>query len=204
MNEDHPLNPMSPYASAKCGADRLVFSYWATYGVPAVIVRPFNNFGPMQHLEKVVPRFITSALLGEKLTVHGKGEAARDFLHVEDTCRALDLILQAPDELVHGQTFNLASGQHRAIIEIARDVVGLMNYRTDQIQFIEDRPGQVVRHTGDWSKIHRVLGWKPSLSWQEGLKRTAAWYEQNRERWSRQVFMRQIPIVTASGRIVYH
>ena len=79
-----------------------------------------------------------------------------------------------------------------------------MNYRMDQIQFIEDRPGQVVRHTGDWSKIHRVLGWKPSLSWQEGLKRTAAWYEQNRERWSRQVFMRQIPIVTASGRIVYH
>jgi len=204
MNEDHPLNPLSPYASAKCGADRLVFSYWATYGVPAVIVRPFNNFGPMQHLEKVVPRFITSALLGEKLTVHGKGEAARDFLHVEDTCRAIDLILQAPDKLVHGQTFNVASGQHRAIIDIARDVIGLMNYRMDQIQFIEDRPGQVVRHTGDWSKIHRVLGWKPSLSWQEGLKRTAAWYEQNRERWSRQVFMRQIPIVTASGRIVYH
>jgi dTDP-glucose 4,6-dehydratase len=187
MNENHPLNPMSPYASAKCGADRLVFSYWA-----------------MQHLEKVVPRFITSALLGEKLTVHGKGEAARDFLHVEDTCRAIDLILQAPDELVHGQTFNVASGQHRPIIDIARDVVGLMNYRMDQIQFIEDRPGQVVRHTGDWSKIHRVLGWKPSLSWHEGLKRTAAWYEQNRELWSRQVFMRQIPIVTASGRIVYH
>jgi dTDP-glucose 4,6-dehydratase len=204
MNEEHPLNPMSPYASAKCGADRLVFSYWATYGIPAVIVRPFNTFGPMQHLEKVVPRFITSALLGEKLTVHGKGEAARDFLDVEDTCRAIDLILQAPDELVHGQTFNVASGEHRAIIEIAQDVVRMMNYRMDQIQFIEDRPGQVVRHTGDWSKIHRVLGWKPSLGWHEGLKRTAAWYEQNRELWSRQLFMRRIPIVTASGRIVYH
>src|SRR5256714_7452724 len=133
MNEEHPLNPMSPYASAKCGADRLGFSYWATYGVPAVIVRPFNNFGPMQHLEKVVPRFITSALLGEKLTVHGKGETARDFLHVDDTCHAIDLILQAPNELVHGQTFNVASGQHRAIIDIARDVVGLMSYRMDQI-----------------------------------------------------------------------
>jgi dTDP-glucose 4,6-dehydratase len=204
MNEEHPLNPMSPYASAKCGADRLVFSYWATYQVPAVIVRPFNNFGPMQHLEKVVPRFITSILLDEKLTVHGNGEAARDFLHVEETCRAIDLILQAPDELVHGETFNVASGEHRSIIEIARDVVELMNYRMDRIQFIEDRPGQVVRHTGDWSKINRVLGWKPLLSWKEGLQRTIAWYEQNRELWSRQLFMRQIPITTASGKIIYH
>src|SRR5262245_39146956 len=84
------------------------------------------------------------------------------------------------------------------------DNIGLMNYRMDQIQFIEDRPGQVVRHTGDWSKIHRVLGWKPLLSWQEGLQRTAPWYEQNRELWSRQLFMRQIPIVTASGKIAYH
>jgi len=204
MDEEHPLNPMSPYASAKCGADRLVFSYWATYRVPAVIVRPFNNFGPMQHLEKVVPRFITSTLLGEKLTVHGKGDAARDFLHVEDTCRAIDLVLQASGDLVHGETFNVASGEHRSILEIARDVVGLMNYRMDQIQFIEDRPGQVVRHTGNWSKIHRVLGWKPLLFWKEGLQRTAAWYEQNRELWSRQLFMRQIPIVTASGKIAYH
>src|SRR5262245_56183920 len=158
----------------------------------------------MQHLEKVVPRFITSVLLDEKLTVHGNGEAARDFLHVEDTCRVIDLILQAPDELVHGQTFNVASGEHRTIFEIARDVVGLMNYRMDQIQFIEDRPGQVVRHTGDWSKIHRALGWKPLLSRHEGLKCTAAWYEQNRELWSRQLFMRQISITTASGKIVYH
>src|SRR6478609_10034723 len=88
LDEQHPLNPMSPYASAKCGADRLVFSYWATYSVPAVIVRPFNNFGPMQHLEKVVPRFMTSVILDEQLTVHGNGEAARDFLHVDDTCCA--------------------------------------------------------------------------------------------------------------------
>jgi dTDP-glucose 4,6-dehydratase len=204
MNEEHALNPMSPYASAKCGADRLVFSYWATYRIPAVIVRPFNNFGPMQHLEKVVPRFITSVLLEEKLTVHGNGEAARDFLHVDDTCRAIDLILQAPDDLVHGETFNVASGEHRSILDIARDVVEMMGYRMDQIQFIDDRPGQVVRHTGDWSKINRVLGWKPLLSWREGLQRTTAWYEQNRELWSRQLFMRQIPIVTASGKVGYH
>ena len=204
MDEQHPLNPMSPYASAKCGADRLVYSYWATYGIPAVIVRPFNTFGPLQHLEKVVPRFITSVLLEEKLTVHGNGEAARDFLHVDDTCRALDLILQAPDHLVHGETFNVASGQHRSILDIARDVIAEMSYRADRIQFIEDRPGQVVRHSGDWSKISRVLGWKPTLTWRDGLQNTIAWYERNREFWSRQLVMRQIPITTPSGKISYH
>jgi dTDP-glucose 4,6-dehydratase len=204
MDEEHPLNPMSPYASAKCGADRLVYSYWATYGIPAVIVRPFNNFGPLQHLEKVVPRFITSVLLKEKLTVHGKGDAARDFLHVDDTCRAIDAILQAPDNLVHGETFNVASGKHRSILEIARDVIEQMNYRADRIQFIEERPGQVVRHSGDWSKINRVLGWKPTQSWGDGLKGSIAWYEKNRELWSRQLFLRQIPITTASGKISYH
>jgi dTDP-glucose 4,6-dehydratase len=158
----------------------------------------------MQHLEKVVPRFITSALLHEELTVHGDGKAARDFLYVDDTCRAIEMILDAPDELVHGETFNVASGEHRSIGEIAADVVGLMNYRMDRIRYIDDRPGQVVRHTGDWSKINRVLGWRPTLTWQEGLRRTIVWYESNKEVWSRQLFMRQIPIVTASGKIGYH
>lgn len=204
MAEDHPLNPMSPYASAKCGADRLMYSYWATYGIPAVIVRPFNNFGPMQHLEKAVPRFITGALLGEKLNVHGTGNAARDFLHVSDTCRAFDLLMQAPGELVNGQVFNIASGAHRTIADVARDVVSLMNYRPEQIAFIGDRPGQVVRHTGDWSKISNLLGWKPLLSWREGLEQTIEWYTRNQQMWSRQLYLRQIPIVTASGKIEYH
>ena len=90
MDEEHPLLPMSPYASAKAGADRLVYSYWATYDIPAVIVRPFNNFGPFQHLEKAIPRFVTSCLLNEPLRVHGDGGAQRDWLHVQDTCEALD------------------------------------------------------------------------------------------------------------------
>ena len=100
MDEDHPLNPMSPYASAKCGADRLVYSYWQTYDLPITIIRPFNNFGPRQHLEKAVPRFITSAILGEPLTVHGDGSAARDFVFVEDVCRAVLAVLNAPSEKV--------------------------------------------------------------------------------------------------------
>lgn len=204
MSEDHPLNPMSPYASAKCGADRLVYSYWSTYKIPTVILRPFNNFGPMQHLEKVTPRFITSVLLGEKLTVHGAGLAARDFVHVEDTCRAIDLVLNAPDDLVHGEVFNIASGEHRTILDIARDVVTHMDYSPDRIQFIGDRPGQVVRHTGDWSKIHRVLGWAPRWSWAEGLKQTIEWYRAHQSTWSRQLYLREIPIITAAGKLEYH
>jgi dTDP-glucose 4,6-dehydratase len=204
MNEEHPLKPMSPYASAKCGADRLVFSYWATYGIPAVIVRPFNSFGPRQHLEKVIPRFITSALLGEKLIVHGDGKAARDFVYVEDVCRALDLVIHAPDDRVVGEIFNVASGQHRAIREIAHDVVRAMNYDERQITFAGDRPGQVLRHSGDTAKIARVLGWEPRVGWDEGLARAVAWYKANEHWWEKQLWMRHIPITTAAGKVEYH
>ena len=204
MNERHPLNPMSPYASAKCGADRLVYSYWATYKIPATIIRPFNNYGPRQHLEKVVPRFITSALLNEPLRVHGDGSAARDFVYVEDVCRAIDMIINAPDEKVVGEVFNVASGQHRSILDIAEDVVAAAAYDPDQIKFVGDRPGQVVRHTGDWTKLNRVLGWEPKVSWQEGLARTIAWYRENKDVWQKQLWMREIPIITASGKQEYH
>jgi len=111
MDEEHSLNPMGPYASAKCGADRLVYSYWTTCQIPSVIVRPFNNFGPMQPLEKVVARFITSVLLDENLSVHGDGAAVRDFLFVEDTCRVIDMVLQAP---VTGARRNLQCRKRRA------------------------------------------------------------------------------------------
>lgn len=198
MNEEHPLKPMSPYASAKCGADRLAYSYWATYAAPIVIVRPFNNFGPKQHLEKVVPRFVTSSLLDEPLTVHGTGVAARDFIFVEDVCRAVDLVLHAPADQVTGEVFNVASGQHRTILSIAEDI-GRMMGTSARIEFRGDRPGQVIRHTGDTSKIRRVLGWEPQTGWEDGLARTIAWYRDNREIWEKQVWMRHIPIVTASG-----
>jgi dTDP-glucose 4,6-dehydratase len=204
MSEEHPLNPMSPYASAKCGADRLVYSYWATYGIPAVIVRPFNNFGPRQHLEKVVPRFITSVLLNEDLIVHGDGKAARDFVFVEDVCRAIDLVVHAAEAKVVGEAFNIASGQHRPIADIARDIADIMSYDRRKIRFAGDRPGQVLRHSGDIAKIARVLGWEPQVSWQEGLTRSIAWYKENTKWWEKQIWMRHIPITTVSGNVEYH
>lgn len=199
MHEEHPLNPLSPYAAAKCGADRLVYSYYATYNIPAVILRPFNNYGPRQHLEKVIPRFITSVILGEKLRVHGDGGSARDFIFVEDTCRAVDAILHAPADKVEGEVFNVGSGTHRTILSLAEDITACMCQGRNCYINVGDRPGQVIRHTADTSKIERVLGFKPQVSWEEGLDLTIAWYKDNAEWWRKQLWMREIPIISARG-----
>ncbi len=204
MDEDHPLIPMSPYAAAKTGADRLVSSYWATYQIPAIIIRPFNNYGPYQHLEKAVPRFITSCLLNEPLRVHGDGSASRDYIFVEDTCKAIDLIMNADIDTVKGEVFNVASGGHRSILSIAQDVVRLMNKDESLITFVGERPGQVFRHTGDRTKIKHVLGWEPTISWEEGLRKTVEWYTAHQTWWERQLWMRAVPIITTSGKKELH
>jgi dTDP-glucose 4,6-dehydratase len=204
MDEEHPLYPMSPYASAKCGADRLVYSYWATYGIPAVIVRPFNTFGPCQHLEKAIPRFITSCLLGEALTVHGDGSAARDFIFVADLCEALDLVLHADRERVVGQTINLGTGRHRTILEVAQAVRDAMAAHHIPITLVGDRPGQVFRHTCDASKAKRLLGWEATTPFEEGLARTVRWYRDHETWWRPQMWMRHIPIITAAGKQEMH
>ncbi|MBI1947862.1 MAG: GDP-mannose 4,6-dehydratase [Deltaproteobacteria bacterium] len=205
MDEDHPLNPMSPYAAAKCGADRLVYSYRQTYEIPSVIVRPFNNFGPLQHLEKAVPRFITSCLLGEPLTVHGDGRAARDWLFVEDHCDFLDRILHAKREDVVGQVFNVGTRRDRSVLEVAEAVRELMGKPAQSpIASIGQRPGQVFRHTCDPTKAERVLGWHPRVSFDDALTSTIAWYRENEAWWRGQLWMRKIPITLASGKKEMH
>ena len=205
IDEEHPLKPLSPYASAKAGADRLVYSYWRTYDIPAVIVRPFNNYGPYQHLEKVVPRFITSVMLGEKLRVHGDGQSARDFVFAEDNCRAIDLLVHAPADRVVGEVFNVGSGEHRSIQSLAEDVLdAMLGERDTRIEHVGDRPGQVTRHTADIAKIRERVGWEPATSWNAGLKRTINWYQQNRPWWEKQLWMREIPIITADGKRELH
>lgn len=204
MEEEQPLMPMSPYAAAKAGADRLVYSYWATYQLPFMIIRPFNNYGPYQHLEKVVPRFISSCILNEPIRVHGDGSAARDFIFVEDTCQAVDLTMHADIELVKGEVFNVASGNHRSILSIARDIVRMMGKDESLIRLASDRPGQVFRHTGDIAKIKRVLGWQPRVGWDEGLSQTINWYTKQQKWWEKQLWMRVVPIITASGKKEFH
>ena len=190
MREDHPLLPMSPYASAKAGADRLVYSYWATYGLPAVIVRPFNHFGPRQHLEKLIPRFISSCLLDEPLTVHGDGGAMRDWLYVADTCAALDKLVHCDLKDVAGEAINLGSGSHLTVLEIAHKVLQAMGKPASLISYVGDRPGQVFRHTADANKAERLLGWTPSVSFEEALNRTIGWYKSNVSWWRKQLWMR--------------
>ncbi len=204
MDEDHPLMPMSPYAAAKAGADRLVYSYWTTYEIPAVIIRPFNNYGSHQHLEKAVPRFITSCILNEPIRLHGDGSAARDYIHAEDTCAAIDLILHADGKLVHGEVFNVASAMDRSMLSVAKDIVTMMGADESLITFVGDRPGQVFRHTGDISKIERVFGWKPKVSWEDGLKKTIEWYSEQQKWWEKQLWMRAVPIITRSGKKELH
>jgi len=204
MGEDHPLMPMSPYAAAKAGADRLVYSYWTTYGLPVVIVRPFNSYGPYQHLEKAVPRFITSCILNELLRVHGEGSASRDYLFVEDLCRAINLLMHTDIQKVTGEVFNVASGVHRSILSIAQDIARMMGRSESSIQFTGDRPGQVFRHTGDIEKMKSLFHWQPDVSWEAGLERTIRWYRESRSWWEKQLWMRTVPIIAKSGKRELH
>jgi dTDP-glucose 4,6-dehydratase len=204
MDEEHALKPMSPYASAKAGADRLVYSYWATYGIPAVIVRPFNNYGPSQHLEKVIPRFITSALTDQPLTVHGDGSSRRDFVHVFDHCRALDAVLHTEPDKIAGEVINVGSGRDPSVLELAEMILDALDKPRDLIETISDRPGQVVRHTAHIEKAEILLGWRPSIQLEQGLASTIDWYRRNESWWRKRMHVRSIPIVTTSGKVEYH
>lgn len=204
MDEDHALMPMSPYASAKAGADRLVYSYWATYEIPTVIVRPFNNYGPYQHLEKVIPRFITSCLLNEPLTIHGDGRSQRDWLYVGDFCRALDILLHCDLSPVRGQVINLGTGRSTDVRTIAEMILKKMKRPGSLVKYLGDRPGQVFRHTASIGKAERLLGWRPGTDLEKGLDKAIDWYRKNRKWWEKMLWMRAIPIVTKSGKLEYH
>lgn len=204
MNEDHPLLPSSPYASAKAGADRLVYSYWVTYNIPAVIVRPFNNYGPRQHLEKAIPRFITSCLMDKPLRVHGDGSAMRDWTFVEDTSDAIARMASCNIRTVAGQVINIGQGHSLSIAEIARLIARKMGKPESRITYVGDRPGQVFRHTCDANLAASLIGWTPSVTFDEGLDRTIAWFAENQASWQKQLWMREIPIMTSAGKKELH
>jgi dTDP-glucose 4,6-dehydratase len=189
MDEEHPLNPRSPYAATKAGADRLAYSYWVTYDLPIVVVRPFNNYGPRQHPEKVVPRFITQALAGEALTIHGDGTASRDWLHVDDTASAIEALIEAPLDRVAGEVVNVATGVDISVLDIARLVLEAVDNPEATTVHVDDRPGQVDRHIGSTDKLERLTGWRASIGFEEGRARPVDWYREN-EAWSRGVLGR--------------
>jgi dTDP-glucose 4,6-dehydratase len=183
MDEEHPLNPRSPYAATKAGADRLAYSYYVTYGLPIVIVRPFNNYGPRQHPEKVIPRFITQALSDEPLTVHGDGHASRDWLYVDDDAEAIEAVIAAPLQDVAGEVLNVATGVDISVADIADRVLDALGKPSSLKAHVPERLGQVDRHIGSTDKVERLTGWRARTSFDGGLARTISWYRDNEAWW---------------------
>ena len=183
MDEEHPLNPRSPYAATKAGADRLAYSYHVTYGLPIVILRPFNNYGPRQHPEKVIPRFITSALADEPLTVHGDGSATRDWLYVDDDAEAIEAAISADIDSIAGEVINVATGVDISVSAVADAVLDALGKPLSLKVHVDERLGQVDRHIGSTDRAERLLGWSARTSFEEGLVRTVAWYRDNEAWW---------------------
>jgi dTDP-glucose 4,6-dehydratase len=190
MDEEHPLKPRSPYAATKAGADRLAYSYWTTYELPIVIVRPFNNYGPRQHPEKVVPRFITQALGNEPLTIHGDGHASRDWLYVTDDAEAIEAVIEAPIDRIAGEVLNVATGIDISVSDIAETVLRVLDKPAELKLHVPERLGQVDRHIGSTEKAERLLGWTARTSFEDGLERTVEWYRDN-EVWWRAILARE-------------
>jgi dTDP-glucose 4,6-dehydratase len=177
--ETDALMPLSPYAASKAGADRLAYYYWATYGLPVVITRCSNNYGPRQYPEKQIPLFITNALSGRPLPLYGDGRNTRDWIHVLDHCRALQLILEAPGEQVDGEVFNIGGAEERSILANAELILDILGLPHDLINFVADRSGHVRRHAVDSSKLQQRLGWRPSTRFLSGIDSTISWYKNN-------------------------
>ncbi len=203
MDENHVLNPTTPYAAAKAGADRLVYSYIVAHDIPSVIIRPFNNYGSRQHLEKVIPRFITSCILGEPLTIHGDGSAARDWVYAEDTARAVDLAIHAPAGKVVGEVFNIGTGRALSVLDIARKISAEFGV-DERLDFMTERFGQVQKHISSTAKAEKVLGFKTEVTFEEGLRRAIAWYKENRSQWEKQMMMRKVPVKDKNGAVIWY
>lgn len=182
FGEDSPLAPSSPYAASKAGADRLAYSYHVTYGLPVLIVRPSNNFGPFQYPEKFIPLFITNALEGASLPLYGRGTNVRDWLYVEDNCRAIELVMRRGKA---GEAYNIGARNEVQNIRVAERILGLLGKSRDLIKFVPDRLGHDRRYALDCSKI-TALGWAPEAAFDEALASTVEWYINN-EAWWRKI-----------------
>lgn len=181
FTEDTPYHPHSPYSAAKAGSDHLVRAYFDTFGLPITITNCSNNFGPYQDPEKFIPRMITNLIQGEKIPLYGDGKYVRDWLFVEDHCRAIDMVVNkgkvGETYLVGGMTENI---NH---MEVSRKVLKLMGKDESEIKFVADRPGHDRRYAVDWGKINKELGWQPEYDFDTWLASTVEWYKDNEWWW---------------------
>ncbi len=179
FREGDALRPNSPYSASKSGGDLIVRAFFKTYGLHTIITRSSNNYGPYQHPEKLIPLFVTNAIEGKRLPLYGRGRNVRDWLYVEDNCRAIELAGRRGEP---GEVYNIGAGEEHSNIEIARRIIELTGVSPDLLVFVTDRPGHDWRYSLDCRKI-RALGWKPRVGFEEGLARTVRWYRRNEAWW---------------------
>lgn len=178
FKEESPLDPRSPYAASKASAEHFVTAYANTYGISSVILRCTNNFGPYQFPEKLIPLMIANASEDKPLPVYGDGMQERDWLFVEDYCRAIALALE---KAAPGSVYNVSAGDSQPNLKIVRTILRFLSKPDSLIQYVQDRPGHDRRYALDSSKIRRELGWSPLLSFEDGLSKTIEWYGANSE-----------------------
>jgi dTDP-glucose 4,6-dehydratase len=179
FHEESPLHPRNPYAASKAGGDRLAYSYFASYGLPVVITRASNNYGPYQYPEKLIPLFVTNAIDGQPLPLYGDGRNVRDWLYVKDHAAAIDFLLDAGEP---GETYNIAGGNEAENIDITRKVLELLGRPESLIRFVDDRPGHDRRYSLDAGKLAR-LGFRSATPFEEGLEETVRWYREREDWW---------------------
>jgi len=192
--ETDELKPRNPYSASKAGADRLAYSYWATYGVPVVVTRASNNYGPYQFPEKIIPLFATNAIDGIAVPLYGDGNQRRDWLHVDDHCRAVDLLI---DQGVDGEVYNVGGGNEVRNIDLTLRILELLGRPISLIKSVADRPGHDRRYCLDTSKL-RAMGWAPQIAFEEGLTATVEWYRDQPSWW--RPIKEQDPQFAASSR----
>jgi dTDP-glucose 4,6-dehydratase len=180
FTEEHPYRPRTPYNASKAGGDHAVRAYFETYGLPVTITNCSNNFGPYQFPEKVIPLFITRALDEQPLPLYASTQNRREWLHVDDHCSAIELVLERGRE---GETYNVGSGLEASIEELADRILGLTGRSSSLKTIVPDRPGHDRRYLLDSTKIRRELGWEPAWNFDDGLADTVRWYSAHREWW---------------------
>lgn len=180
FTEETNLKTSSPYSASKAGADLLVMAYHRTYKIPTTISRCSNNYGPYHFPEKLIPLMIINALSDKKLPVYGDGKNVRDWLYVEDHCRAIDLILQKGRV---GEVYNIGGHNERANIDVVKTILKELGKPEDLIEHVTDRKGHDRRYAIDPTKIHTELGWEPETKFEDGIKKTVKWYLDHRDWW---------------------
>jgi dTDP-glucose 4,6-dehydratase len=177
--ETDELRPRNPYAASKAGADRLAYSYWATHSVPVIITRASNNYGPYQFPEKLIPLFVTNALDDIPVPLYGDGTNVRDWLHVTDHCRALDILVE---RATNGEVYNIGGGNEVMNVDLTHRLLSHTGRTPALIKPVADRPGHDRRYCLDSTKLRR-FGWLPQVSFEDGLRDTVEWYRHNEWWW---------------------